>query len=32
MENALDAVEKDIFKNIAKLILLKMFAAVPPNC
>ena len=26
MENALDAVKKDIFKNITKLTLLKRFA------
>ena len=31
MENALDIVEKDIFKNITKLTLLKRFAVVPPN-
>ena len=31
MENALDAVKKDIFKNIAKLTLLKRSAEVPPN-
>jgi len=30
MENTLDAVKKDIFKSIAKLILLKKSAVVPP--
>ena len=31
MENALDMVEKDIFKNITKLTLVKRSAIVPPN-
>jgi len=31
MENALDAVKKNIFKNIAKLTPLKRSAVVPPN-
>jgi len=31
MENVLDAVKKDIFKNITKLTLLKKSAVVPPN-
>ena len=31
MENALDVVEKDIFKNITKLTLLKRFAIAPLN-
>jgi len=30
MENALDAVKKDIFKSIAKLTPLKRSAVVPP--
>ena len=31
MENTLDIVEKDIFKGIAKLTLLKRSAVVPPS-
>jgi len=31
MENALNAVKRDIFKEIAELTLLKRSAAVPPN-
>jgi len=31
MENVLDAVKRDIFKGIAKLILLKKSAVVPPG-
>jgi len=31
IENVLDAVKKDIFKNITKLTLLKKSAVVPPN-
>jgi hypothetical protein len=31
MENALDVVEKDISKGIAKLTLLKKSAVVPPG-
>ena len=31
MESALDVVEKDTFKNIAELTLLKRSAIVPPN-
>ena len=31
MENALDAVKKDIFKGTVKLTLLKRSAIVPPN-
>jgi len=31
MENALDIVKKDIFKNIANLTLLKRSAVVPPT-
>ena len=31
MESALDVVEKDIFKGITKLTLLKRFAIVPPG-
>jgi len=31
MENTLDVVEKDIFKGIAELTLLKRSAVVPPG-
>jgi len=31
MENTLDAVKKDIFKEITELILLKRSAVVPPS-
>ena len=31
MENALDIIERDTFKNTAKLTLLKRSAIVPPN-
>jgi len=31
MENALDAVKKDIFKSIAELTLLKKSAVAPPD-
>jgi len=31
MENTLDVAEKDIFKGIAKLTLLKKSAVVPPS-
>jgi len=31
MENALDAVKRDIFKGIVKLNLLKKSAVAPPN-
>ena len=31
IENALDAVKKDIFKSIAELTPLKKSAVVPPN-
>jgi len=31
MENASDAVKRDIFKGIAKLTLLKRSAVVPPS-
>ena len=31
MENALDIVKKDIFKNIAEFTLLKRSAVVPPS-
>jgi len=31
MENALDAVKKDIFKSITELTLLKKSAVAPPN-
>jgi len=31
MENALDMAEKDIFKGITKLTLLKKSAVVPPG-